>query len=120
MWFIGVELEQETSAPPPKKKNLDPPLLWIVIYLVDSAIHLSNNWGQMANHFYMNSDDAAKLFCSTERGVKGDRCAFKFALMQSFLIFFNFAYPYSFLVFSYLSCVFLQLETVILIFQCFL
>ena len=102
------------------KKILDPPLLWIVIYPVDSAIHLSNNWGQMANHFYMNSDDAAKLFCSTKRGVKGDRCAFKFALMQSFLIFFNFAHPYSFLVFSYLSCVFLQLETVILIFQCFL
>ena len=21
MWFIGVEVEQETSAPPPKKKN---------------------------------------------------------------------------------------------------
>ena len=27
MWFIGVEVEQETSAPPPKKKSvLDPPL----------------------------------------------------------------------------------------------
>ena len=26
MWFIGVEVEQETSAPPPKKKILDPPL----------------------------------------------------------------------------------------------
>ena len=25
MWSIGVEVEQETSAPPPKK-NLDPPL----------------------------------------------------------------------------------------------
>ena len=25
MWFIGVEVEQETSAPPPKKK-LVPPL----------------------------------------------------------------------------------------------
>ena len=25
MWFIGVE-QQETSAPPPKKKILDPPL----------------------------------------------------------------------------------------------
>ena len=24
MWFIGVEVEQATSAPPPKK-NLDPP-----------------------------------------------------------------------------------------------
>ena len=28
MWFIGVEVEQsETSAPPPKKKILDPPLM---------------------------------------------------------------------------------------------
>ena len=26
MWFIGVEVEQETSALPPKKKILDPPL----------------------------------------------------------------------------------------------
>ena len=26
MWFIGVDVEQETSAPPPKK-ILDPPLL---------------------------------------------------------------------------------------------
>ena len=26
MWFIGVEVEQERSAPPPKKKILDPPL----------------------------------------------------------------------------------------------
>ena len=26
MWFIGVEVEQETSAPAPKKKILDPPL----------------------------------------------------------------------------------------------
>ena len=25
MWFIGVEVEQETSAPPPKK-IVDPPL----------------------------------------------------------------------------------------------
>ena len=25
MWFIGVEVEQETSAPPPEKM-LDPPL----------------------------------------------------------------------------------------------
>ena len=27
MWFIGVDVEQETSAPPPKKKILDPPLI---------------------------------------------------------------------------------------------
>ena len=28
MWFIGVEVEQETSAPSPKKKILDRPLPW--------------------------------------------------------------------------------------------
>ena len=27
MWFIGVEVEQETSTPAPKKKILDPPLV---------------------------------------------------------------------------------------------
>ena len=28
MWFIGVEVEQEASAPPPPlKKILDPPLI---------------------------------------------------------------------------------------------
>ena len=36
MWFIGVEVEQETSAPPPKK-ILDPPLsmqvTWEQIYI---------------------------------------------------------------------------------------
>ena len=26
MWFTGVEVEHEPSAPPPKKKILDPPL----------------------------------------------------------------------------------------------
>ena len=30
MWFIGVEVEQETSAPPPKK-ILDPPLTSVLI-----------------------------------------------------------------------------------------
>ena len=35
MWFIGVEVEQETSAPPPKK-ILDPPLLTTPLYITDS------------------------------------------------------------------------------------
>ena len=30
MWFIGVEVEQETSAPPPKK-ILDPPLMKVKV-----------------------------------------------------------------------------------------
>ena len=39
MWLIGVEVEQETSAPPPKKKKLDPPLPLhrISIAHIDSA-----------------------------------------------------------------------------------
>ena len=32
-WFIGVEVEQETSAPPPKKM-LDPPLLCPFVFLI--------------------------------------------------------------------------------------
>ena len=28
MWFIGVEVEQETSAPPPKKKSWIRP--WVI------------------------------------------------------------------------------------------
>ena len=37
MWFIGVEVEQEKSAPPPKK-ILDPPLypeVWKVVHSHD-------------------------------------------------------------------------------------
>ena len=39
MWLIAVEVEQETSAPPPKKKILDPPLPLhhISIAHIDSA-----------------------------------------------------------------------------------
>ena len=33
MWFIGVEIEQETSAPPNKKKILEPPLLNMLMEL---------------------------------------------------------------------------------------
>ena len=33
MWFIGVEVEQEKSAPPPKK-ILDPPLFRYGMYVV--------------------------------------------------------------------------------------
>ena len=33
MWFIGVEVEQETSAPPPKK-ILDPPLRVMVDHVL--------------------------------------------------------------------------------------
>ena len=35
MWFIGVEVEQETSAPPPKN-ILDPPLMYLPLSTVCS------------------------------------------------------------------------------------
>ena len=41
MWFIGVEVEQETSAPPPKKNPGSAPVM-------DIAFHLLNNWGEGA------------------------------------------------------------------------
>ena len=39
MWFIGVEVEQETSAPPPKK-ILDPPLVSLVLSTINPLLHL--------------------------------------------------------------------------------
>ena len=38
MWFIGVEVEQETSAPPPKK-ILDPPLDPVVLKISGVCKH---------------------------------------------------------------------------------
>ena len=37
-WFSGY------------KYRPDCVIRWIVIYAVESAIHISNNWGQMRNH----------------------------------------------------------------------
>ena len=41
MWFIGVEVEQETSAPPPKK-ILDPPLLLFFFFLSSRCLYSFN------------------------------------------------------------------------------
>ena len=38
MWFIGAEVQQETSAPPPKK-ILDPPLLLETFRFEDEVDH---------------------------------------------------------------------------------
>ena len=54
MWFIGVEVEQETSAHPPKK-ILDPPLFLVVsfektcqkLWLLASSRRVSNTSKQM-------------------------------------------------------------------------
>ena len=37
MWFIGVEVEQETSASPPKK-ILDPPLKEVVLFSAEASL----------------------------------------------------------------------------------
>ena len=39
MWFIGVEVEQKTRAPPPKK-NLDPPLVHAAISTLLLILHV--------------------------------------------------------------------------------
>ena len=43
MWLIGVEVEQETSASPPKK-ILDPPLSW-VFSLAPSTVRVRSGKG---------------------------------------------------------------------------
>ena len=37
MWFVGVEVEQETSAPPPKKNPVSAPALdYLSLKILDS------------------------------------------------------------------------------------
>ena len=45
MWFIGVEVEQDTSAPPPKK-ILDPPL-----YIMPNIMRI---WGTKSVYIQTN------------------------------------------------------------------
>ena len=39
MWFIGVEVEQETSAPPPKKNPGSAPVKQQTQILVSTEVH---------------------------------------------------------------------------------
>ena len=34
MWFIGIEVEQETSAPPPKKNPGSAPVLPLLSFII--------------------------------------------------------------------------------------
>ena len=52
MWFIGVEVKQETSAPPPKKNPGSAPGFRILSWLMDP------NW------------DISAVFSSTERSLE--------------------------------------------------
>ena len=38
MWFIGVEVEQETSAPPPKKNPGSAPALSCILKLIPGFV----------------------------------------------------------------------------------
>ena len=40
MWFIGVEVEQETSAPPPKKNPGSAPVIYSSLYLLNAKYAL--------------------------------------------------------------------------------
>ena len=40
MWFIGVEVEQETGAPPPKKNPGSAPALYVQKFTRDLEIRL--------------------------------------------------------------------------------
>ena len=44
MWFIGVEVEQDTSAPPPKKNPGSAPVARYVILLIKPLANLKNSW----------------------------------------------------------------------------
>ena len=41
MWFIGVEVEQETSAPPPKKNSGSTPAYLIQLIEAFETVHSS-------------------------------------------------------------------------------
>ena len=53
MWFIGVEVEQETSAPPPKKNPGSAPELWLShfrLFDVTALIQTFSIWFFMGKH----------------------------------------------------------------------
>ena len=50
MWFIGFDVEQETSAPPPKK-ILDPPLAFH-ISSYEHCIPFLNLWNEVNKQYY--------------------------------------------------------------------
>ena len=53
MWFIGVEVEQETSAPPPKKNpGSAPGLTLYFILLTDNALLLFRPQRPQTENFY--------------------------------------------------------------------
>ena len=46
MWFVGVEVEQETSAPPPKKNPGSAPDIYIWIDSCEHVFHSLSVYGR--------------------------------------------------------------------------
>ena len=65
MWFIGVEVEQETSAPPPKK-ILDPPLVWVEVASNDFIINLTDLKQQHHRGIAPFKDSSLRRTCSVD------------------------------------------------------
>ena len=63
MWFIGVEVEQETSAPPPKK-ILDPPLIYMYLLFLSSSFSFSDP----SLHFLAAQGEIAKIKEEIDKG----------------------------------------------------
>ena len=51
MWFIGVEVEQETSAPPPKKNPESAPEVILFHCLYKDGAYLSKSRQQNSPYF---------------------------------------------------------------------
>ena len=51
MWFIGVEVEQETSAPPPKKNPGSAPVKDLVLFVEHSQQCFYRTNSRNKNHF---------------------------------------------------------------------
>ena len=44
MWFIGVEVEQETSAPPPKKNSGSAPVFFLPLCDTEKKLYRGQNF----------------------------------------------------------------------------
>ena len=76
MWFIGVEVEQETSAPPPKKNPGSAPASYRLVSYRTSA-HLSQNrpWsGCLAHTLYPECNNCRVVYTGVLAIDNGPYC----------------------------------------------
>ena len=64
MWFIGVEVEQETSAPPPKKNPGSAPDMRLFEYIWLRIVELdqSHSKALFASLLYLHCDSLSFMF----------------------------------------------------------